>query len=119
MIIFFLPNGIGDTLMAIPALRRLMNVRGVDDVAVVVISRLHTQLLHRFIYPVMLTLRRYDSQCFSHMQLWAGLLILRAEVIRAPMLSRKALYTSFFASLLKRIQVPDAGLLPYLLVLGR
>jgi hypothetical protein len=51
MIVFFLPNGIGDTLMAIPALRRLVKVRGVSGVAVVVGSRLHTHLLHRFMDP--------------------------------------------------------------------
>lgn len=108
MIIFFLPNGIGDTLMAIPALRRLVNVRGLDGVAVVVSSRLHTDLLHRFIDPDLRTLERYDGQRFPHMRLWARLLVLRAEAICAPMLSRKPLHTAFFASLLTRIQVPSS-----------
>lgn len=108
MIVFFLPNGIGDTLMAIPALRRLVNVRGVAAVAVVVSSRLHTDLLHRFIDPDLQTLERYDGQRFPHMRLWARLLLLRAEVICAPMLSRKPLHTAFFASLLTRIRVPSS-----------
>jgi hypothetical protein len=119
MIVFFLPNGIGDTLMAIPALRRLVNVRGVDSVAVVVSSRLHTQLLHRFIDPGMRAPQRYGGQSGLHMRVSAGLLALRAEVMCAPILSRKPLHTAFFASLLKRIQVPDGGLRHYLLVLGR
>jgi hypothetical protein len=93
--------------MAIPALRRLVNVRGVDGVAVVVSNRLHTDLLHRFIDPGLRTLERYDGQRFPHLRLWARLVVLRAEAICAPMLSRKPLHTAFFASLLTRIHVPS------------
>lgn len=108
MIVFFLPNGIGDTLMAIPALRRLVKVRGVAGVAVVVSSRLHTHLLHRFIDPGLRTLERYDGRRFPHLRLWVRLWGLRAEAICAPMLSRKPLHMAFFASLFRRVLVPSS-----------
>jgi hypothetical protein len=107
MIVFFLPNGIGDTLMAIPAIRRLVDVRGVDGVVMVVSNGLHTRLVHRFVDRGLRTLERYDGRPFPHLRLWTRLLALRFEVICAPLLSSKPLHTAFFASLLRQVQVPS------------
>lgn len=117
MIVFFLPNGIGDTLMAIPALRRLVKVRGVTNVAVVVSNRLHTHLLRCFIDPGLRTIERYDGRRFPHFRLWALLWTLGAEAICAPMLSRKPLHVAFFASLFQRVHVPSSFISESLLLL--
>ncbi len=106
MIIFFLTNGIGDILMAIPALRRLIQARGVKGVAVVVSSPIHRQLLLQFITQDLRVLVRFDGRNFPNLRLWVKMLFLRADVVSAPLLSRKCLHIAFFASLIHRVQVP-------------
>ncbi|WP_306598020.1 glycosyltransferase family 9 protein [Geothrix sp. 21YS21S-2] len=106
MIAFFLPNGIGDTLMAIPALRRLAAVEGANALTVVISSKLHRPLLTKFVGEKIRTIERYDGKPFPHVRLFLKLLFSRAKVIYAPMLSRKPMHLLFFLLMGKKVVVP-------------
>ena len=108
MIIFFLPNGIGDILMAIPAIRRLVEEHGEDKVCVVVSNSIQTFLVKRFISFSLCTLERYDRKPLNHLRLWLRLFFMRAEWICAPMVSRKFLHKLFFATLMTKTLVPSS-----------
>ncbi len=109
MIIFFLPNGIGDTLMALPAIRRLIALRGLDQVTVVVSSKLHKRILQQFIGNGVVTIERYDGKRFPHLRLFLKMFRMRATIV-APMLSRKWKHSLFFLLLGKRVLVPASFL---------
>jgi ADP-heptose:LPS heptosyltransferase len=108
MMLVFLPNGIGDSLMLVPALRRLIAVRGVDGVVVVVASALHQRLLRAFVDPAVRTFERHDGGRFAHVRLFWRMWTSGAASIAAPMLSRGLLHRLFFLFMFRRTLVPSS-----------
>jgi len=110
MIVFFLPNGIGDTLMAIPALRRLAAIHGTGNITVVISSSFHRTILVAFLGEALHTIERYDGRPLPHLRLFLRLLFTRIDVLYAPLLSRKPGHLPFFLFLGKRTLVPSSFL---------
>ena len=108
MIVFFLPNGIGDLLMSLPVLRRLIVLRGIDNVRVVVSNATQSLLLKKLIDPRVRTIERYGALYFSQFKLWVRLFFMRADWIFAPLLSTKKINKIFFATLLTNTLVPSS-----------
>jgi ADP-heptose:LPS heptosyltransferase len=108
MKIVFLPNGIGDTLMLVPALQRLIAVHGAEGVAVVVASTLHRSILHHFLGRPVHCIERYDGRPLPHLRLFLRLLRMRIDLIHAPLLSRRWRHLAFFMLLGKPISVPSS-----------
>lgn len=105
-LVFFLPNGIGDVLMAVPALRRFIEVRGLKGIRVVVGGSVHKDVLHHFIDPSLKCLIRYDARRFPNLRLWLKLFFWGGFLVSAPLLSKKKLHLMYFASLFRKVQVP-------------
>lgn len=107
MLVFFLPNGIGDLIMAIPALRRLLNNIEARQITVVVANRSQSLILKEAVSSDINILERYDGSCFSQLKLWIKIFFLNAEIVFAPMISSKKINTLFFISLFTKIVVPN------------
>jgi ADP-heptose:LPS heptosyltransferase len=106
MILFFLPNGLGDTIMAVPAIRRLVKARGVENITIVVASKTHTEMLQYFLgYPIR-SMERFDGRPFAQSRLFLKMFRTRAEMIYAPLLSRKPGHLPFFLALATRTLAP-------------
>lgn len=105
-IIIFLPNGNGDLLMLVPSLRRLILAHGMQQVVVVVASKLQTKFLRAFLGNHLAVIQRFDGHIFPNFRLFVKMLMIRGAVIYAPMLSRKIQHFLFFLSLGKKIYVP-------------
>jgi ADP-heptose:LPS heptosyltransferase len=106
MKILFIPNGIGDVLMALPLLRRMVSAEGEREIAVVVASQIHGDIIKKLTGYELLTFVRFDGRRYSHLRLYFSLLFTRAEIIYAPLLSRKLKNIVFFFFLFKQVWVP-------------
>lgn len=104
--IFFLPYGIGDTLMAVPALRRLITARGCDCVTVVVASPVHSQILQMLVHPSIRTLERRNGKLFADIRLFFLMLASRSRVIVAPMASSSLMTKIFLMLMFRKTYVP-------------
>jgi ADP-heptose:LPS heptosyltransferase len=105
MIVLFLPNGIGDLLMALPSLRRMVDCYGEDRIAMVVANNQQGSFL-RGLYKNLLIIERYDKQYFSQLRLWIKLFSMRPEIILCPMISKKMVNVLFFCLLNAKIALP-------------
>ena len=94
--IIFLPNGNGDILMLIPALRRLISAQGISKVIVVVASSLQADILKFFLNNHLVVIERFDGYLFPNLRLFAKMALIRGAVIYAPILSRKFQHALFF-----------------------
>jgi hypothetical protein len=108
--IFFLPNGIGDILMAVPALRRLVAVRGVEGVTVVVASPVQGHILRAFVDPRLRTFARHDGGRFSELRLFLRMLASGARVIGAPMAATSRVTWWFMLLMARPVYLPSAFL---------
>lgn len=106
--ILFLPYGLGDTLMAVPALRRLVSVRGVDGVTVVTSSAIHRHILRVFVDPAMRTIESNDGGRWAPLRLFARMLTSSASTIAAPMLSPSLGRYAFMLMLGRTVHVPTS-----------
>lgn len=109
MKILFIPNGIGDVLMALPILRRMVAAQGEKEIAVVVASQMHGAIIRKLTGFDLLTFVRFDGRRFSQLRLFFSLLFTRAEIIYAPLLSGKLRNIAFLFFLLKRVWVPASA----------
>lgn len=106
MIVFFLPNGLGDSLMAVPVLKRLIAHHGAERLAVVVASRVHRALLEHLTGHELKTFNRFDGRPLPHLRLFIKLFSAPIEIIYAPMLARRWKHVVFFLLLGKRLVAP-------------
>lgn len=106
MIVFFLPNGLGDSLMAAPVLKRLIAHYGAERLAVVVASRVHQVLLEHLTGHKLKIFNRFDGRPFPHLRLFIKLFAAPIEVIYAPLLARRWKHVAFFLLLGKRLVAP-------------
>jgi ADP-heptose:LPS heptosyltransferase len=106
MIVFFLPNGLGDSLMAAPVLKRLIALHGAERLAVVVASHVHRVLLEHLTSHKLKTFNRFDGRPWPHLRLFMKLFAAPIDVIYAPMLARRWKHLVFFLLLGKRIVAP-------------
>ena len=93
MIVLSLPNGIGDVLMAVPAIRRLAEARGIDALAIVVSSDVQRAMLREFIGDKAQTIFRYEvnrPQLSRRLQHGRGWRIWDNETMRCRQLSKYA-----------------------------
>lgn len=107
MYVIFLPYGIGDVLMAVPAIRRLATLRGVANITVVVQGKVQSHFLRNLVGPQLQVIERRNGARFAEARLWWRLARLRPQFIAAPMLSQRRLRFSFFGTLLARTLVPS------------
>lgn len=119
-IIFFLPNGNGDILMLIPALRRLILAHGIERIVVVVASKLQDEFLRAFVGNRIMVIKRFDGHIFPNLRLFLKMLVIRGATIYAPLLSRKLPHFLFFFLICKKTFVPSSfiskgrfNLIPY------
>lgn len=117
VIVLFLPNGIGDTLMLLPTLRRLVHVLENQGLCVVVNNRIQSELIRTAISKDLATIERHDGLPFSQLRLWIRLLHIRADWILAPLLSKKLLHKIFFITLFTKCLVPRSFITRKLLFL--
>jgi ADP-heptose:LPS heptosyltransferase len=103
----FLPNGIGDLLMCIPAISRLLRVVDSKNVIIVVYGILHFNLLKAIFREEITILVRFDGGFLSQFKLWIRLFLIKNNLIFAPLLSTKKRNLFFFVSLRARIIIPD------------
>lgn len=106
MILFFLPNGLGDVLMAIPALKRLSSRHGADSISVVVASDVQKKIIVDVFGKTIKCFCRYDGRRFSQIRLLLLIIKSNCEIIYAPLVSRKFLNFIFFILSLKRVILP-------------
>jgi hypothetical protein len=88
-IVIFIPNGIGDVLMIIPTIRRLLLVRDIDTLVIVVSNRTQKNLLHDAISSELKILCRFDNFPFSQFRLLLKIALINAEICFAPLISKK------------------------------
>lgn len=106
MIVFFLPNGLGDSLMAAPVLKRLIALHGADRLAVVVANNMHKILLDHLTGHELKTFTRFDGRRWPHLRLFMKLFAAPIDVIYAPLLARRWKHFAFFLILGKRLVAP-------------
>jgi len=99
MVVFFLPNGLGDVLMAIPCLRHLTANLGRRNTLVIVANHQQRELVHEYVDELVEVWVRYDSKPLSQLRLWLRLLLARPTIILAPMVSNKKKNIVFFGLL--------------------
>lgn len=104
--IIFLPNGNGDMLMLIPALKRLISNYGIDNIIVIVASKTQLNFLKFYLGSRLSIIQRYDGRIFPNLRLFIKIALIRDAVIYAPLLSKKRLHFLFFLFLGKRVYVP-------------
>ena len=97
--IFFLPNGYGDLIMAVPAIRFLINIVGEENLAIVVLTVSHAELLKYYIGNNVKYIIRRDGNKLSNLRLFFNLLFNKKRNIILPMVSKKLINKLFFALL--------------------
>lgn len=107
MVLIFIPYGIGDALMAVPAIRRLASIHGAENVAVVVRGSIQSQFLRNLVSPKLRILERDRWKRFAEIALWWSIFRLRPQFVAAPMLSQRRLRLTFFCALFSRTLVPS------------
>jgi hypothetical protein len=107
MVLIFIPYGIGDALMAVPAIRRLAAIHGTENVAVVVRGIIQSQFLHTLVSPKLRVIERERWKRFPELALWWNIFRLRPRFVAAPMLSKRRFRLTFFFALFSRILVPS------------
>lgn len=107
MVLIFIPYGIGDALMAVPAIRRLAALHGAENVAVVVRGSIQSQFLRNLVSPNLCILERDRWKRFGEIALWWSIFRLRPKFVAAPMLSHSRLRLTFFCALYSRALVPS------------
>lgn len=107
MVLIFIPYGIGDALMAVPAIRRLAAIHGAENVAVVVRGIIQSQFLHTLVSPKLRVIQRERWKRFPEFALWWNIFRLRPRYVAAPMLSKRRFRLTFFCALFTRILVPS------------
>lgn len=96
MALLFIPNGLGDILMAVPALKRMIVQHGEGNVSVVVADTFQSNILHDIFGCNLIIYCRHDGRHFSQVRLlWR--MIMGRGVIYAPMASKKIINFIFFA----------------------
>ena len=95
MIVLLIPMGIGDLLMTVPTIRRLIAAHGIENVLVVVTSKIHAQIATAFFGNQLKTLVRYDGRRFPNLRLLFKLFTRRPSVVYAPLLSKRPLHFVF------------------------
>lgn len=105
MALFFLPNGLGDVLMAIPALKRLIARHGDANISVVVAGQSQSKILYDIFGDKLKIYCRYDGHRFSQLRLLWKMFVERG-VIYAPMTSKKIINFIFFALTFRVVIVP-------------
>jgi ADP-heptose:LPS heptosyltransferase len=105
MALLFLPNGLGDVLMAMPALKRLVVRYGDGNVSVVVAGESQSKILYDIFGNNLKIYCRYDGRRFSQLRLLWKMFIERG-VIYAPMISKNIFNFIFFALTFRVVIVP-------------
>lgn len=107
-ITLFVPNGIGDTIMACVALNQA-SAHGVTSI--VLNSTPHAAIFDVCSKTSLKKLLRFDKKPISQVRLFLKLLLSKERIIVAPLVSRKALNFIFFLGLInKKIVVPRSML---------
>jgi ADP-heptose:LPS heptosyltransferase len=106
MIFIFLPNGIGDLLMVVPLLRRLIAIHGTDGIGIVVASHFQKTLVEAALGFALTTVIRFDGRPLPNLRLLFKLLFRPIRTIYAPLLARRLLHVYFFLLLGHRVVAP-------------
>ena len=107
-IVFFLPNGIGDALMSLPAIHRMISLTSRPSISVVVRNELIKGIVAHYTNKKVDVIVRFDNKPLPNLRLWLSLLMINNAVIFAPLLSSKLSHKIFFATLLSRVYVPSS-----------
>lgn len=105
-ILIFLPYGIGDIIMSIPALKRLFNVYNYDQVYIVIANNTQTQLLYSFFKnPINIII--YSNQKFTNLfSLFYNVYKIKPHYIYAPLINHNFSRLLFFLLTTRRTFVP-------------
>lgn len=105
-ILIFLPYGIGDIIMSIPALKRLFNVYNYDQVYIVIANNTQTQLLYSFFKNPINTII-YSNQKFTNLfSLFYNVYKIKPHYIYAPLINHNFSRLLFFLLTTRRTFVP-------------
>lgn len=95
-IILFIPNGIGDVLMSLPLIRRLLFVLPSSSLAIVVSNPIQKKLLEHAINSDIKIFCRFNEKLFSHISLLFNIIFFNANICFAPLISSKFFNKVFF-----------------------
>ncbi len=107
-VLLFLPNGLGDLLMALPTLRALLEREPKDSVDVVVANAAQKGILQELFGGRIGCYVRYDGRQASQLRLWWALFCKRYARIYAPLVSRRWYVRLFFAGLFTTVYLPSS-----------
>ena len=103
-LILFIPNGLGDVLMAFPAIRFLIQKQ--NDFAVVVQNKTQVALIKHNFGSDLTVFERFDGGHFSQFRLLLQIRKFKPTVIYAPLAANKFLNTIFFLLTTSRVYLP-------------
>lgn len=96
MILLFLPNGLGDLLMAVPVLRRMLDAHGAGNVAIVVADPRQGAVVRALFGEKIQWFCRFDGRPFSQLRLTFRIAMKKFEFVYAPLASRRWVLRIFF-----------------------
>lgn len=109
MVLLFLPNGLGDLLMAVPVLRRLLAVHGAGNVAIVVADPRQGAVVEALFGEEIEWFCRFDGRQFSQFRLMIKVAIRRFKFVYAPLASRRWVVRFFLMLAGAKVFLPAAG----------
>lgn len=105
-IILFIPNGIGDILMALPLIRRLLSQIPPKSLAIVVSNAIQKKLLEKSIESNVVIYSRFNRNKFSQFFLLLKLIAFNANICFAPLISKKLVNKIFLFLTFTKTIVP-------------
>lgn len=109
MILIFIPNGIGDVIMAVPLLRRLVKACGEGGIVVVVAGQVQQKLLERIFGRELTCWCRLDGKPLSQLRLLLKIVGRRFDICFAPLISNKLINKLFFLMTCTRVIFPGSS----------
>lgn len=110
MILIFIPNGIGDVIMAFPVLRRLVNTYGDGGVVVVVAGQVQQSLIASTFGRGLTCWCRLDGKPLSQLRLLMRIVWRRFDICFAPLISNKLINKLFFLMTFTKVIFPSSSI---------
>lgn len=105
----FLPNGIGDFLMVVPALRHWISAVGLPNVTLILANKSQQEMAVDYFGEKLKTICRFDGGRFSQLRLLFKLMMLPRGSVYAPLASTKIINYMFFIMVFKKVFLPSNG----------
>ena len=105
-ILIFLPYGIGDIIMSIPALKRLFKVYNYDQVFIVIANNTQNQLLNSFFKNPVNTIIYSNQKFINLFNLFYNICKIKPHYIYAPLINHNFSRILFFLLTTKRTFIP-------------